>query len=390
MRYSVNPALTAVHPPPITEVLGWLSGKQNHDLPVIDLCQAVPSYTPAASMIGHMKDLLDEPTIARYTLDEGLAEVREAVCGRYGRIYSAQIDPSQICLTIGASQAFWLAMLGLCEPGDEVIVQEPAYFDHPMGLAIMGIRMVPAPFVPEQKGIPDPVAIAALITPRTRAILVVTPSNPTGAVTPAQVIDQLYDMACTNGIALVLDETYAEFIAGSPRPHNLFTRPDWDSNFIHIMSFGKTYALTGFRTGMLAASAEFIRQTLKAQDTMTVCQPRISQCAIKFGAENLDEWVRENCRIMQRRHDSFRDQFISAGTRFELVTSGAFFAWVRHPFSGQTGRQVARTLVEQAGVLTLPGEVFGESLTQYLRLAFGNIDDDSIPEAVARFREFGR
>jgi aspartate/methionine/tyrosine aminotransferase len=388
MSYTINPAVAAVHPPPITEVLGWLSGRKNHDLPLIDLCQAVPSYPPAPVMTAHLKQLLDDPVIARYTPDEGLPEVREAVCERYRRLYGANIESSQICMTVGASQAFWLAMLGLCRPGDEVIVQEPAYFDHPMALTIMGVRMVPAPFVPKNRGIPDPTTIASLITPRTRAILVVTPSNPTGAVTPPAMIEELHDIAVRNGIALVLDETYADFIAGSPRPHALFTRADWPEHFIQIMSFGKTYALTGFRTGALVASAEFIRQTLKIQDTMTVCQPRIAQLAVKFGAENLDEWVRGNCSMMQRRHDRLRDAFRQPGNRFELVTSGAFFAWVRHPFDGKTGREVAKLLVEEAGVLTLPGEVFGPGLTAYLRLAFGNITDDRIPEAIGRFRSF--
>ncbi|MBT0665524.1 aminotransferase [Geobacter pelophilus] len=386
MTYRINPAVAAVHPPPITEVLGWLAGRKDRDQPLIDLCQAVPSYPPAPEMTAQMKELLNDPMIARYTPDEGLPEVREAVCARYRRIYGAEIDPAQISLTVGASQAFWLAMLGLCQPGDEVIVQEPAYFDHPMALAILGIKMVPAPFIPENAGIPDPATIAALITPKTRAMLIVTPSNPTGAVTPPEIIAELHEIASKHDIALVLDETYADFIAGSPRPHNLFTRPDWPDNFIQIMSFGKTYALTGFRAGMLAASAEFIRQVLKAQDTMTVCQPRISQLAVKYGTENLDDWVRDNCRMMQRRHDQFRDEFTKPGNRFELVTSGAFFAWVKHPFHDQTGRKVARKLVEEAGILTLPGEVFGPSLTSYLRLAFGNISDDIIPEAVARFR----
>lgn len=388
MNYAINPALAAIHPPPITEVLGWLSGRKYPDRTVVDLCQAVPSYPPATELTAHLKAQLDEPAIARYTPDEGLPDVREAVCRRSSAMYCGTVTPDQISLTVGASQAFWLAMIGLCSPGDEVIVQEPAYFDHPMGLAMLGIRMVPAPFVPENNGIPDPATIERLITPKTRAILIVTPSNPTGAVTPPQIIDELFCIARTHRIALVLDETYADFIAGSPCPHKLFTRDDWDGTFIQIMSFGKTYALTGFRTGMLTASAAFIRQALKAQDTMTVCQPRIAQLAVKFGVEHLEEWVRENCRTMQRRHDRFREEFIRPGNRFELATSGAFFAWVRHPFNNETGRQAAKRLVEEASVLTLPGEVFGPSLTDYLRLAFGNIDDEAIPEAIDRFRAF--
>ncbi len=388
MKYPVSRSIAMVHPPPITEVQGWIAGRKSPELPLVDLCQAVPSYPPAQELLDHMKGLLDDPTIARYTPDEGLAEVREAVCDRYRRIYDARISKEQLCLTVGASQAFWLAILGLCQPGDEVIVQEPAYFDHPMALAILGIRMISAPFDPEGYGIPDPKTIAALITPGTRAILLVSPSNPTGVVTPPEVIEEIYLLAKHRGIAFILDETYADFIPDRRRPHNLFIESNWSDHFIHIMSFGKTYALTGFRTGMLAASSVFVRHLLKAQDTMTVCQPRISQLAIKFGAERLDGWVAANCDIMRQRHDLFHNLFMQPDNPFRLVTSGAFFAWVQHPFPNLTGRDVAKRLVQEAGVLTLPGEVFGKTLTPYLRLAFGNITDEAIPEAVGRFRNF--
>jgi hypothetical protein len=154
------------------------------------------------------------------------------------------------------------------------------------------------------------------------------------------------------------------------------------------MSFGKTYALTGYRAGLLAASETFIHHALKAQDTMAVCQPRITQQAIRYGVEYLDGWVDGNRLMMTRRHDRFRKEFTAPGTPFRLVTSGTFFAWVRHPFTGRTGREVARRLVQEAGLLCLPGEVFGPGLTDYLRLSFGNIREEAIPDAVARFREF--
>lgn len=388
MNYRTAESFSRVHPPPITEVTGWIAGRRPGGPPLVDLCQAVPAYPPAGELVEHLKRLLDDPSIARYTPDEGLPEVREAICARYARTYRGQLSPGQLCLTVGASQAFWLAMLGLCQPGDEVVIQEPAYFDHPMALEILNIRAIAAPFVPEEGGITQPGTIARLITPRTRAILLVTPSNPTGAVIPPETIGELYELARDRGIALVLDETYSDFIPGGVQPHRLFERPDWDDHFIHIMSFGKTYALTGFRAGMLAASPEFIDQVLKAQDSMTVCQPRLTQLAVKFGTEQLDQWVAGNRCMMERRHDLLKELFAQPGNPFELVTSGAFFAWVRHPFPDRTGREVARRLVEEAGVLTLPGEVFGPGLTRYLRLAFGNITEATIPEAVERFRGF--
>ena len=387
MKFPVNPHILNVHFPPISEVKGWLAGVPP-DVPLVDLCQAVPDYAPAPELTRYLRECLADPLIARYSPDEGLPEVREAICARYERNYGAIINPRQLCLTIGASQAFWLAIMVLCRAGDEVILQAPCYFDHPMALDMLGIRPVYAPFREELGGLPSPDEMEGLITPRTRAILLVTPSNPTGVITPPDTIDRLRRLAKRHRIALVLDETYADFIPGGTRPHDLFSRPDWGDHFVQLMSFGKTYALTGYRAGMLAASEQFIHQALKAQDTMAVCQPRVTQLAIKFGVEHLDSWVAGNRDMMERRHDLFRAAFTAAGNPFRLAASGTFFAWVRHPFTGSDSRVVAKRLVEEAGILVLPGEVFGPGLSSYLRLAFGNIREEAIPEAVRRFRDF--
>jgi len=386
MKFPISGQIRNVHFPPISEVREWAASYvPTPGRLLIDLCQAVPDYPPALELVNYLKGVIDDPLTSRYSPDEGLAEVREAVCARYGRVYGGVVTPRQICLTIGASQAFWLAMVTLCTAGDEVIVPLPCYFDHPMALDILGIRPVYLPFDEAGGGLVSCAAVERLITPRTRAILLVTPSNPTGVVTPPELISDLYELAGRRGIALVLDETYADFIPH--RPHELFTDPEWSDHFVQIMSFGKTYALTGYRAGALIASEQFIHHALKAQDTMAVCQSRITQQAIRYGVEHLDGWVAANREMMARRHDRFREEFTSSGNPFLLVTSGAFFAWVRHPFPGLTGREVARRLVQESGLLCLPGDVFGPGLTDYLRLAFGNIREETIPEAVARFRE---
>lgn len=388
MNFPISQYIQRVHPPPISEVRGWLA-EAKHGLPLVDLCQAVPDYPPPAELLHHLSAVMADPGTSRYSVDEGLPEVRDAVCAAYAALYGASLNPGQICLTIGASQAFWLAMVTLCREGDEVVVQLPAYFDHPMALEILGIRCVYAPFDEESGGIPNLATLAALITERTKAVLLVTPSNPTGAVIAPGMLRELYRLAKRRNIALILDETYNSFITGGVRPHDLFTDPDWSDHFIHIASFGKTFALTGYRAGMLVASERFIAQALKAQDTMAVCQPRITQHAVKYGLEHLGAWVARNRVMMERRHEVFRKEFDRPGNSFKVVASGPFFGWVRHPFSGCTGREVARLLVREAGILLLPGEVFGPGLEGYLRLAFGNITEEAIPEAVARFRKVG-
>lgn len=387
MKFPVSELIEGVHPPPISEVRGWLAAA-SPERGLIDLCQAIPDYPPPPELIDHLERVMRDPLTSRYSIDEGLPEVRAAVCRGYREMYDACIEPPQICLTIGASQAFWLAMMTLCRAGDEVIVQLPAYFDHPMALATLGIRCVFAPFDASTGGLPDVAVIAGLISEKTRAILLVTPSNPTGAVIPRETIKELHELARLRNVALVLDETYNSFITGGVRPHDLFRPPDWGDHFVHIASFGKTFALTGYRAGMLAASKEFIQHALKAQDTMAVCQPRVTQHAVQYGFEHLSRWVAQNRLMMERRHEVFRAQMAQPGNPFRLVASGPFFGWVAHPCLGKTGREVAKRLVEEAGMLLLPGEVFGPGLEGYLRLAFGNIKEEVIPEAVQRFRDF--
>jgi len=386
MNYAVSPLIESVHFPPISEVRRWLNERPaDCEMPLIDLCQAVPDYPPAPELVAHLSSVLTDPMTSRYSPDEGLPEVLEAVCQRYRKRYGALINPSQVCLSIGASQAFWLAMITLCQSGDNVVVQTPYYFDHDMALAMLGIGRMYAPFDEATGGLPSPGAIAGLITPRTKAILIVTPSNPAGTVTPPELIAELYRLAADKGIALILDETYADFLPVDEAPHRLFTDATWGSHLIHLMSFGKTYALTGYRAGLLAAGEQFIHHALKAQDTMAVCQPRITQKAIQFGVEHLDSWVAGNRLMMASRHERFRNEFIRSGIQFKLVTSGTFFAWIRHPFTGRSGREVAKKLALEHGILSLPGEVFGPGMEGYLRLAFGNIKEEAIPEAVARF-----
>jgi aspartate/methionine/tyrosine aminotransferase len=387
MSMQFSPHIRSVHFPPISEVKGWLATRPDNGLELIDLCQAVPDYSPAPELTTYLAGLLDDPQTSKYSPDEGLPEVLEAVCGSYRRRYAAQVAPANFCLTIGASQAFWLAIVALCQAGDEVLVQAPYYFDHAMALDMLDIRGIYAPFNEASAGLPSPAVIETLITDRTRAILLVTPSNPTGAITPPEVLDELYVLARHRNIALILDETYNEFIPDGRRPHDLFTRPEWGDHLVQIASFGKTFALTGYRAGLLAASPQLIHHALKAQDTMAVCQPRITQHAVRFGLDHLDAWVAANRDMMTRRHDLFRSEFLQPGNPFHLSASGTFFAWVRHPWAGLTGRQAARRMLDEAAILCLPGEVFGPGLEGYLRLAFGNIRQGVIPEAARRFRE---
>lgn len=379
-------AIEKVQFPPISEVREWLAGHVfSAERPMVDLCQAVPAYAPAPALVDHLRERVGEADTSRYSIDEGLPEVRAAVAGWYGRRYPAALKPGEICLTIGASQAFWLAVTALCQAGDEVILPAPAYFDHPMALQALGIVPSWIPFREASGGVPTVAEIEARITPRTRAVLLVTPNNPTGAVLAPQLLDDIFALVRRHDLALILDETYNAFLPDGAPPHRLFDTVGWQDHFVHLASFGKTFSLTGYRAGALVAGEQLIRHALKVQDTQVVCQPRITQHAIAFGCTHLDSWVSERATMMHHRHDLFCTGFDRPGNRFTRVASGGFFAWVRHPWPELTGRAAARRMLDEAGVLCLPGEAFGPGLEPYLRLAFGNLPDAGIPAAIDRF-----
>ncbi len=173
------------------------------------MAQAVPGYPPPKALTDHLARLVAEPGSHRYTEIEGLPSLRHALAEHMSGFYGAPIGADSVAVTAGCNQAYCLAMQVLCAPGDEVILPQPAYFNHQMWLDGLGIRAVHLPFRPDRKGVPDPEEARRLIGPKTRAIVLVTPNNPTGAVYPASEIRRFYDLARERGIALVADEPKA-------------------------------------------------------------------------------------------------------------------------------------------------------------------------------------
>ncbi|MBS8229142.1 aminotransferase class I/II-fold pyridoxal phosphate-dependent enzyme, partial [Vannielia litorea] len=240
--------------------------------------------------------------------------------------------------------------------------------------------------------LPDPEEAAALLTERTRAIVLVSPNNPTGAEYPNETLAAFRDLARSRGIALIVDETYRDFTAHPGAPHGLFTDPDWDDTLIHIYSFSKTYRLTGHRVGALATSPARLAEIEKFIDTVTICPTPLGQMAALWGLENLGQWVASQRDEVLARQSAMRDAAPAlAAAGWQLRGLGGFFAWVEHPFAADA-TAVARALVRDAAVLALPGTFFtphGDPTGNgALRLAFANLDAPGIGQLGARLAEF--
>jgi aspartate/methionine/tyrosine aminotransferase len=374
MKLALNPLLTAVAPPPIPEVNSWIDSRQfPAEKPLIDVAQAIPGYPPPTPLTDHLAAIIGEPTSAPYTDVPGLPALRAALARDMGNFYDAAIGPGEVTITAGCNQAFCLVLLALARAGDEVILPLPYYFNHQMWLDMQGIGARHLPFRPERGGVPDPAEAAAMIGPRTRAIVLVTPNNPTGAVYPPEVIAEFFRLARRHDIALVLDETYRDFLPKDGAPHALFAEPDWRDTLVQLYSFSKAYCLSGYRVGSIIAGPALTAEVAKAMDTVAICAPRIGQLAAIYGIAHLGEWRQNNRALMRSRLEALRKSMGRNDLGYRLVGAGAYFAYIAHPFAGRPATQVARRLADEQNVLALPGSIFGPGQEGYLRLAFANV-----------------
>ena len=366
-------------PPPIAEIAKLAAGRDfPTEKPLLDLAQAVPAYPPADALTAHLATAVRRPETARYTPIVGRDDLRNALADELSETYRGRIARDQVAITAGCNQAFCLALMGLAGPGDEAILAAPSYFNYQMWLEMLGVSPVYLPFRPERGGVPDPADAATRITSRTRAIVLVTPNNPTGAIYPPGAIEGFHRLAREAGLALVLDETYRDFLPGDGPPHGLFAHADWDETLVHLYSFSKVYSLTGYRVGALVAGGGLLAEVAKAADCIAICAPAIAQEAALYGLRYLADFRAEKRHLVLQRIAQFRAVFERRDLAYELISAGAFFAYVRHPFAGTPAADIAHRLILEENVLCLPGSAFGPNQEDYLRFALANIDGDAM------------
>ena len=386
MTFTINPNVADALDPPTGETRAWVEqGLMNPDLALIDAAQAVPSYPPAPALRAHLSAYVKEPESAFYTPIMGVPALRAALAKDLAQGYGANLEAEQVAITCGGNQAFCMAVLAVAGPGDEIILPEPFYFNHLMWMEMLGIRALSLPCVETPEGlVPDPAEAAAMITARTKAIALVSPNNPSGAIYSPERLGAFYDLAEAHGLALMVDETYKDFLAGEGPPHDFFKRPGWEEVFILLYSFSKVYSLTGYRVGAVVGGRRLMASLGKVADTMTICAPRVGQEAALYGLNHLADWREEKRRDLVARTGLLEQAFQRHKPAFAMVSHGAFFAYLRHPFGDTSSRAVSRRLLAEQSLLTWPGSMFGHSQEAYIRLAFANAGEAEIEEMVRR------
>lgn len=366
--------------------MSWVrQGQRNREL--LNLCQAVPSYPPAEALQAEFARIAQEPGTGGYTNIYGLEALRQGHAAAMGADYKAKIAAECVAITTGCNQAFAAAVMSVAKGGDDVVMPAPYYFNHQMWLTMLGIGISTIPAFSDGANYPDVEQARAAIGPRTKAIVLCTPNNPTGAIYPAAVIRAFFDLAQEKGIALILDETYKDFRPTAEAAHGLFNCKGWEDTLIQLYSFSKVYALAGYRLGAMISGPGLLFEAAKVLDCMTICPPHITQAGVIFALAQLNAWKQEKLSLMAGRLGALRKAFETPGLDYKLASSGAYFAYVKHPFRGQASKTVAMRLAQEFDVLALPGSMFGPGQEDYLRFAFANVDGALMPPLVQRLME---
>ena len=382
MTPALNPAVDNLALPAIPAVQAWAREYDGARGPLLDLSQAVPGYPPPPEMLGWLADAAGSTDATNYGEIEGEPVLREAYAAHVADLYDAPVSVAETHITSGCNQAFVSAVMAVAGAGDAVLMTNPCYFNHEATLSMLGIGSRFVESRPEDGFLPDIEAVRAALTPEVRAFAVVSPNNPTGCVYPPALLDAILDVCREAGVWLILDETYRDFAEAVDR-HGLLSRPDWRDGLIQLYSFSKSFCIPGHRLGAIIAGERVIGAVAKVMDNVQICPPRAAQIALARAIEPLADWRASNRIEIGRRADALRATLADAPA-WEIGAMGAYFVYLRHPFSGTGSVEIAQRLARETGVSCIPGAFFGAGQDGYLRLAFANADCDVIAQLGGR------
>lgn len=304
-----------------------------------------------------------------YTHSAGIEPLRAAIAEKLRVENGLDYGVDEIIVTSGAQEAVMLCMLALIDPGDEVLLPTPRFMSYDSAVEMAGGVVVPVPTDEEADFAMVPSEIEARITDRTKVLVLVTPNNPTGAVTPPAMIREIADIAKRHNLIVISDEIYEKLVYEGNEHLSIGTLPGMKERTITLNGFSKSYAMTGWRVGYMAAPAPFVRLLIEPRHTLSINTSTPSQFAALAALEGPQEPVDE----MIRQYAERRTFMMSALDRLGLSyghPGGAFYIYVNTTSTGMDAEEFCLRMLREARVMFLPGTMFGDSRGQHIRIGY--------------------
>ncbi len=352
---------------------------------VISLGIGEPDFvTPAPVLEAGIRSLRAGHT--GYTSNAGIFELREAVCAHLERLYGVQYDPgSEIVITVGVSEAVYLALTAILEFGDEVVVPTPCFVAYQAEVTLAGGVPVEVPARVEDNFMPDAAAIRAAITPKTKAIFLGYPNNPTGAVASREVLLEIARIAEAHDLVVLSDEIYDRLVYGVE--HVCFPAlPGMRERTILLGGFSKDYAMTGWRVGYACAPAGLLRGLLRIHQYSIMSAPTTAQEAALVAITQGEEHVAR----MRDEYDRRRKLIVPGLNQLGMPTfepKGAFYAFPSIAAAGMDGETFSELLLKEEKVAVVPGSAFGAGGEGFVRCSYATAYEQ-IEEALERMARF--
>jgi len=353
----------------------------------ISLGQGVVSYGPPAEALRALETFPSAPDDHRYGPVEGTPELVEAIRVKLERDNGvpAGAPDRRVVVTAGSNMGFMSAVLAVTSPGDEVILPAPFYFNHEMAVVMAGCGPVAVP-TDERHGL-DPDAILAAVSPRTRAVVTISPNNPSGAVYPEAVLREVNTRCGARGLYHIHDEAYEYFTYGQARHWSPASSSASVPHTISLYSMSKTYGMASWRIGYMAIPAALFEAVNKIQDTILICPPAVSQrvalAALGVGSAYCRDKVRELAAVRQMVLNGLG---ALAGLATVMPPDGAFYCLVRVRLPLDPLVLVSR-LIREHRVAAVPGTAFGLTGGCWLRISYGALAPETVAAGLGRLVE---
>ncbi len=352
---------------------------------VISLGIGEPDFTtPAPILEAGIRSLRNGET--HYTSNSGIVELRRALSDHLFNLYGVRYDPAtEIIITVGGSEALYLSATALLEPGDEVIIPTPCFVSYQAEVYLAHGVAVEVPCREENNFEVLPEDISAAITPRTKAILLGFPCNPTGAVASRETLLKIAEIAKAHDLVVISDEIYDRLVYGGS--HVCFpSLPDMQQRTILLGGFSKDYAMTGWRIGYAAAPADIIQGMVRIHQYTIMSAPTTAQTAALEGLLRGETYVKD----MVTEYDRRRKLIVGGLNDLGLHTfepRGAFYAFPNISVSGMDDETFAERLLKEEKVAVIPGSSFGKGGEGFVRCSYATAYE-KIEEALFRMRRF--
>jgi len=348
----------------------------------ISLGQGVAYYGPPPQAIEAIERFLADPENHKYKLVQGIPELLEVIGQKLEEENDISLNGSRIVVTAGANMGFMNAVLAITDPGDEIILQLPYYFNHEMAVAIADCKAVCIPTDDDYQLQPE--VIASAITSRTRAVVTISPNNPTGAVYRESDLRKVNEICRLNGIYHISDEAYEYFTYDGARHFSPGSIEPGGEHTISLFSLSKAYGFASWRIGWMVIPEHLFMPVRKIQDTILICPPVISQWAAVGAMKAGRPYCHNKLKMTTDIRKICLDEL---GGIADLVTvpraDGAFYLLLR-VHKDSDSMDLVRQLIEKHKVAVIPGMTFGMEDKCYLRIAYGALQKDTASEGIGR------